>query len=660
MSRSSRGRPVRARCSNGIGRMVASLVLATAFAGLSLAALPLVAASPALASTGSGSGFCSAYGGVSSSGVQFDNVYPCANPNISDSFGYQCVEYSVRFEAVVYGVAPSWAGGPGADVVNELRQHGVPASSPNGSSAGSSAGPDLPAPGDVISMWGPGQDPAGHTGVVVAVNVSNGTGSITYYDENGWQSNGVSRGYDVISVNPGGWSDNMGSSFDYTVFNWTLQATSTPTVAAALVPGSKAGYSLNGDGTLTPFGGAPAATQAGHQWPDWDIARSVAILPNGSGGYVLDGWGGIHPFAIGANPMPPATSGGPYWSGWDIARSLVLLPNGTGGYVLDGWGGLHPFAVGSNPMPTGTSGGPYWKGWDIARAAALNPAGTGGYVLDGYGGVHPFAIGGNPSPPAVHAAYWPNWDIARAIVIDFTGTSGYTLDGYGGMHPFYADGTPVPPAPQVSDYTSRQDLARAVVLYQATQAADHPGGASGVVLDARSATPHPFTTGADGRAVAFLPGSSTAGYSLSGDGTLTPFGGAPAATQTGHQWPNWDIARGLVLLPNGTGGYVLDGYGGVHPFAVGSNPMPAGTSGGPYWNGWDIARGLVLLPNGTGGYVLDGYGGIHPFAVGSNPAPPAISPGAYYGGWDVMDGLALGADGTTAAVVDSHDGVHLS
>ena len=162
-----------------------------------------------------------------------------------------------------------------------------------------------------------------------------------------------------------------------------------------------------------------------------------------------------------------------------IARGLVLNQAGTGGYVLDGWGGLHPFAVGSNPMPTGTSGGPYWKGWDIARAAALNPAGTGGYVLDGYGGVHPFAIGGNPSPPAVHAAYWPNWDIARAIVIDFTGTSGYTLDGYGGMHPFYADGTPVPPAPQVSDYTSGQDLARAVVLYQPRRPPTIPAGPAG-------------------------------------------------------------------------------------------------------------------------------------------------------------------------------------
>jgi hypothetical protein len=190
-------------------------------------------------------------------------------------------------------------------------------------------------------MWGSGQDPAGHTGVVEAVNVSKGTGSITYYDENGWQSNGVSRGYDVISVNPGGWSDNMGSAFDYTVFNWTLQATSTPTVAAALVPGSKAGYSLNGDGTVIPFGGAPAATQAGHQWPNWNIARSVAILPAGTGGYVLDGYGGIHPFAIGSNPAPPAISPGAYYGGWDVMDGLALGAKGTTTAVVDSHDGVH-------------------------------------------------------------------------------------------------------------------------------------------------------------------------------------------------------------------------------------------------------------------------------------------------------------------------------
>lgn len=160
-------------------------------------------------------------------------------------------------------------------------------------------------------------------------------------------------------------------------------------------------------------------------------------------------------------------------------------------------------------------------------------------------------------------------------------------------------------------------------------------------------------------AAALIPGTK-AGYSLNGDGTLTPFGGAPAATQGGHQWPNWNIARSIAILPNGTGGYVLDGWGGIHPFAIGSNPTPPSASGGPYWSGWDIARGIVLNPAGTGGYLLDGWGGVHPFAIGSNPAPPGVSTGAYYDGWDVVDGIAIGADGATVAVVDSHDGIHTS
>lgn len=63
---------------------------------------------------------------------------------------------------------------------------------------------------------------------------------------------------------------------------------------------------------------------------------------------------------------------------------------------------------------------------------------------------------------------------------------------------------------------------------------------------------------------------------------------------------------------------------------------------------------------GTGRYVLDGWGGVHPFAIGSNPIPPAVSTGVYYRGWDVVDGISLGADGRTVAVVDSHDGIHMS
>ena len=97
-------------------------------------------------------------------------------------------------------------------------------------------------------------------------------------------------------------------------------------------------------------------------------------------------------------------------------------------------------------------------------------------------------------------------------------------------------------------------------------------------------------------------------------------------------WPGWDIVRDIAVLPDGTGGYVLDGWGGIHPFAIGATRHRHG-----------IGRLLARLghrpqhrdhPDGTGGYVLDGWGGIHPFAIGSNPIPSATSAG-YWNGWDV-------------------------
>ena len=85
--------------------------------------------------------------------------------------------------------------------------------------------------------------------------------------------------------------------------------------------------------------------------------------------------------------------------------------------------------------------------------------------------------------------------------------------------------------------------------------------------------------------------------------------------------------RDVVVMPDGTGGYVLDGWGGLHTFGLGRGTAPPAASAG-YWYGWDIPRGLAL-PDGTGGYVLDGWGGLHPFAIGNHPAPPA----AELGGW---------------------------
>lgn len=102
-------------------------------------------------------------------------------------------------------------------------------------------------------------------------------------------------------------------------------------------------------------------------------------------------------------------------------------------------------------------------------------------------------------------------------------------------------------------------------------------------------------------------------------------------------WPGWNIARGVALsrpetYPESAGGYVLDGFGGVHPFRQVTNPPPA--TGGPWWPGWDIARGIATMPNGNGGYIVDAWGGIHPFAINGKTPPPAV-PSGYWPGWDI-------------------------
>ena len=91
----------------------------------------------------------------------------------------------------------------------------------------------------------------------------------------------------------------------------------------------------------------------------------------------------------------------------------------------------------------------------------------------------------------------------------------------------------------------------------------------------------------------------------------------------------------MALRADGTSGYTLDAYGGIHPFGG----APA-RSTDAYWPGWDIARGIALRADGTSGYTLDGFGGIHPFG-----GAPAVAAGTYWPGWDIARGIALRADG---------------
>lgn len=146
------------------------------------------------------------------------------------------------------------------------------------------------------------------------------------------------------------------------------------------------------------------------------------------------------------------------------------------------------------------------------------------------------------------------------------------------------------------------------------------------------------------------------GYVLDGWGGVHPYGpGVPAASGTGY-WPGWDIARAIGTRANasassGESGYYIDGWGGIHEFGG----APA-ASGGPYWEGWDIARDIVIGPNGVSGYVLDGWGGIH--AWGGAPALDLSGYTGYTPGQDIAKKIALRPDGVSGYVLDGYGGIH--
>jgi hypothetical protein len=151
------------------------------------------------------------------------------------------------------------------------------------------------------------------------------------------------------------------------------------------------------------------------------------------------------------------------------------------------------------------------------------------------------------------------------------------------------------------------------------------------------------------RAFAFSPGSTTQGYVLDGYGGLHPFGGAPMVNTTGY-WAGWDIAKDVVVATDGHSGFVLDAYGGLHPFAEDGETMPATPALSNYF-GWNIARSAIYIPgSSTQGYVLDGFGGISPFG-----GAPALATNSYFPGIDTARGLKL--NGSTGAYVGLATGV---
>ena len=111
------------------------------------------------------------------------------------------------------------------------------------------------------------------------------------------------------------------------------------------------------------------------------------------------------------------------------------------------------------------------------------------------------------------------------------------------------------------------------------------------------------------------------------------------------------------MLPNGTGGYVVDGYGGLHPFSIGSGATPPAVHGAPSWVGQDMAEGITILPDGSGGYVVDRTGALHPFSIGSGSTPPTPTH-VFVSSTRRVLGVGLLSDGRGGLTVDGTGVLH--
>ena len=276
----------------------------------------------------------------------------------------------------------------------------------------------------------------------------------------------------------------------------------------------------------------------------------------------------------------------------------------SGLYTLDAYGGIH--LADSPPL----GGGPSFSS-PLARAVKALPGASApqsGLILDAFGGLHSY---GGPALQVGQEPYYPNLDVARDFVFLPSGTGGYELDAWGGIHPFSLGANPLPAPASQYPYFPGLDVAKKITLL--------PDASGGYVLDAYGGL-HPW---------------SVSGHSL------------PIPMAEYGYWYGQNIARDIWFDPASSAsmgsGYVLDAFGGFHPFwSAGAAAPPAMAMYG-YWYGQDIARSIWFMPGSTAstasGFTLDGSGGIHPFTAPGQALPATPGQYAYFPGRDVAKTL---------------------
>jgi sugar lactone lactonase YvrE len=327
-------------------RQISLLVLAVAVLGgtlvsaaTSAASIPRTYAPGVIAHTayGAGTAFCKNWGGLSNAKLGIGDVYPCANRNTSDKWGLsQCADFSNRYLWVNFQMTAIANGG---NIVRLLASRHVPTQS-----AGKGA---LPAPGDVLSMWGGAStESAGHTGVVysVSVNPTTGTGKIEYLDQNGSLIGGIDAGVDYVYVNDWKFKTGWSGEYAYTNFDWTLQAGNEPQVTTSWDGGDNSTYvGVDEQGKAMLYWNTPSINNAWvHQLLGTTATPLVLSAANGQLFSAFEDAGTTHlshntasapttwtGVTIASKNVPPGMADNPYLG---TVQTLVYTPTGLVAY----------------------------------------------------------------------------------------------------------------------------------------------------------------------------------------------------------------------------------------------------------------------------------------------------------------------------------------
>ena len=528
-------------------------------------------------------------------------------------------------------------------------------------------GPSGLWPPRTVQLFGSNPDNS-RFGVVPAVSLSSGSDEWAVYnnsDSTFWQNtSSPTLGMIDISGTP------LANNVRYTEYDPSM----TPTAAPPYVPQSGTQYLLNTDddrlldavwmnGLLwTTANDACGSTQVDTcaRFVEADtVAGSVQVMPG-------QDWdvGGNGTYAY--YPSVTFDADGDMVGSVDVSTSSTLTTveavGQAAGYVdkptlVDA---AHASSVADTATCNGCIDGYNGERWGDYGGAAYDPADPhGAWVVGEYTAANVITSGDDDN--------WATWiqDVeASGPPSGVTAAGGgYTLDAYGGVHNF-GDAPPV----TITGYWSGWQIANSIAM----DPCDSPGQHSGWVMDgfgglhpfAAAGTPMPavpditgywpgWTIANDVAAFCITVGGvqHAAGCVLDGFGGLHPWADSSAVigdvpcTGTGY-WPNWDIATKITVIPGTDEGYVMDGFGGLHPFNGAPYYAPTG-----YWPNWTIARGIVATT--SGGYTVDGFGGIHAFGNA-----PAITPTGYWPNWDIVRGITVAYGGTGAYTLDAYGMVH--